>query len=262
MSLGFLSRLSILKNRQKNGSAPQPAPLQPIRGQTNHTNNVSNAKAQGLPLPTSALLNKAAAQAYIASGKGLWPFTKDAYDAPTRHPNATIISWDKPRIVLLRNFVTPQEVEHFIGLAASGWTRSEVVDDEHAQSEARTSYGAWLNGARRTPVVKGVQARIADLLSIPETFGESIYVLRYAHGQKYKAHADNCNQPGVALAASCKGFLERAGGPACGSGAGGVTCGDRLATVITYLQYVYEISLSDRADNFVSALRQEPCWLP
>ena len=31
-------------------------------------------------------------------------------------------------------------------------------------------------------------------------------------------------------------FLQRARGPACGPGGGGVTCGDRLATAIMYLR--------------------------
>jgi len=67
--------------------------------------------------------------------------------------------------------------------------------------------------------------------------GESIYVLRYATGQKYEAHTDHCHHAaGEALAPSCRAFLARAGGPACGPGVGGVTCGDRLATLILYLQ--------------------------
>lgn len=35
---------------------------------------------------------------------------------------------------------------------------------------------------------------------------------------------------------SCIKFLKRAGGPGCGPGAGGVTCGDRVATLIMYLK--------------------------
>lgn len=56
--------------------------------------------------------------------------------------------------------------------------------------------------------------------------------------QKYDVHNDHCAQgPGdYAGQASCREFLERAGGPGCGPGHGGVTCGDRLATVILYLR--------------------------
>ena len=43
--------------------------------------------------------------------------------------------------------------------------------------------------------------------------------------------------PGVASnPAECQPFLEMGGGPRCGPGAGGVTCGDRLATFITFLR--------------------------
>jgi len=73
-------------------------------------------------------------------------------------------------------------------------------------------------------------------LTEPNRAGESIYVLRYDLGQKYEAHADNCRQAGSELTASCQSFLRRAGGPECGASAGGVTCGDRIATAIMYLQ--------------------------
>lgn len=40
--------------------------------------------------------------------------------------------------------------------------------------------------------VRAVQRRIHELVGIPEQFGESIYVLRYALGQRYDQHNDNC----------------------------------------------------------------------
>jgi len=129
--------------------------------------------------------------------------------------------------------------------------RSEVVADDREQDESRTSYGAWLNGPRRDGRVRLIQHRIHQLVGIPEEFGESLYVLRYAIGQKYEAHADQCStgltQPrkegekAPALPESCAGFLNRAGGPKCGGPpGGGVTCGDRLATVILTLNAATE----------------------
>lgn len=41
---------------------------------------------------------------------------------------------------------------------------------------------------------------------------------------------------GQPVTSSCEEFLERAGGPKCGPGGGGITCGDRLATVVLYLR--------------------------
>lgn len=38
------------------------------------------------------------------------------------------------------------------------------------------------------------------------------------------------------ILASCRDFMVRAGGPGCGPGAGGITCGDRLASLLIYLK--------------------------
>ena len=49
--------------------------------------------------------------------------------------------------------------------------------------------------------------------------------------------ADHCARAhGQPDGEACRAFLARASGPGCGPGAGGVTCGDRLATVILYLE--------------------------
>ena len=123
--------------------------------------------------------------------------------------------------------------------------------------------------------MREIQSRIHSLIGIPEAFGESLYVLSYRRGQKYEAHTDHCaavstvrvregkvghaelhnctatcweswcptlarglrvQASGDASSPSCRAFLERAGGPQCGAGGGGATCGDRLATVILYLR--------------------------
>ncbi len=144
-------------------------------------------------------------------------------------------------MVHFKNFLSPKEVDHLIQLAESGFTRSEVVSDSQAVSQSRTSYGTWLNGARRTEAVYKIQNRIAQVTGIPEAFGESLYVLRYEKGQKYEMHTDHCrsntgeNEKEI-LTPSCKEFLKRAGGPQCGLEGGGQTCGDRLATFIIYLK--------------------------
>ncbi|PSC68393.1 putative prolyl 4-hydroxylase 10 isoform A [Micractinium conductrix] len=115
--------------------------------------------------------------------------------------------------------------------------RSEVVSDEGTQQEVRTSSGAWLNGEKRDAKIVEIQQRISRLVGIPEAFGESIYVLRYELGQEYLMHNDHCSEiPGEPPSQSCREFLQRAGGPGCGPGAGGVTCGDRLLTMIMYLR--------------------------
>jgi hypothetical protein len=49
--------------------------------------------------------------------------------------------------VLIRDFLTPDEVQHMIQ-QATDFERSEVVA-EQKQHYARTSSGSWLNGAKR-----------------------------------------------------------------------------------------------------------------
>eukprot|EP00887_Chlorella_sp_A99_P006413 scaffold3.g6413.t1 len=168
---------------------------------------------------------------------GGWQLSQAVFDRALHAPNATLISPASPRVVLVRHFLSSEEVEHLIGLAGDEFARSEVVADGEKQQDVRTSYGAWLTGEKRDDVVLGIQHRIHDLVGIPEEFGESLYVLRYADGQRYDAHPDNCAlERGKPDSDACRSFLARAGGPGCGPGAGGVTCGDRLATVILYLR--------------------------
>ena len=79
------------------------------------------------------------------------------------------------------------------------------------------------------------QERIHRLIGVPQGFGEGLYVLNYRNGQKYEAHSDQCmdGYAGKEVAdAACLDFLKRAGGPQCGPGKGGPTCGDRVATFI------------------------------
>ncbi|GAB4822020.1 hypothetical protein N2152v2_009066 [Parachlorella kessleri] len=168
---------------------------------------------------------------------GGWQLTRGIFDRALAHPNATLVSTHSPRLVLVRGFLSGQEVEHLVGLAQGDLARSEVVSDQESRQDIRTSYGAWLTGRKRDAKVLEIQDRIHQLIGIPERFGESMYVLRYENGQKYDAHVDACAQvKGVAGTESCRGFLKRAEGPGCGPGAGGITCGDRLATFIIYLR--------------------------
>ncbi|PRW59635.1 putative prolyl 4-hydroxylase 10 isoform A [Chlorella sorokiniana] len=169
---------------------------------------------------------------------GGWKLTWEMFDRATKHPNATVVSWSSPRVVLIKDFLAPDEIEHLVHQATGGFERSEVVTDGEKRDTARTSFGSWLSGHKRSEKVRAVQHRIHELVGIPEAFGESLYVLQYAQGQKYDVHNDHCAQgPGdYAGQTSCREFLERAGGPGCGPGHGGVTCGDRLATVILYLR--------------------------
>lgn len=36
------------------------------------------------------------------------------FDQATKHPNATVVSWSSPRVVLIRDFLAPEEIEHTV----------------------------------------------------------------------------------------------------------------------------------------------------
>lgn len=166
---------------------------------------------------------------------GAWRFTREVYDRALGLPGASVLSDTRPRLVLLRDFLAPDEVAALIDDARDRLTRSEVVAGEggDAESSVRTSRGAW---ARDTAVLRRVQARIHRVVGAPESFGEGIYVLNYQLRQKYEAHNDHCMDTGDVADRGCDGLLRQGGGPGCGPGAGGPTCGDRMATFVMYLK--------------------------
>ena len=166
---------------------------------------------------------------------GSWNLTQEVYDKAIQHPNAKIMSFDNPRLVLFPSFMTEEETDHLIDLAKKDLKRSHVVTDskDDEVSNARTSYGAW---PPHNDFMQMIEDRIHRLVGIPHEFGEGMYVLNYKQGQEYKAHNDNCKGTrGTDVTQSCKDFLKRAGGPECGPGHGGVSCGDRVATFIIVL---------------------------
>lgn len=49
---------------------------------------------------------------------GGWQLMRAAWDRAARHPNATVLSPHAPRVLLVRGFLSPSEVEHLVTLAA------------------------------------------------------------------------------------------------------------------------------------------------
>lgn len=78
--------------------------------------------------------------------QGGWKFTKKVYDYAARHPAATVVNWDEPRLILYKSFLTPQEVAHLIVVAKENLVRSNVLSESGGEeaSSVRTSSGAWL----------------------------------------------------------------------------------------------------------------------
>jgi len=146
-------------------------------------------------------------------------------------PNATILSSNQPILVSVPQLLTGSEAAELIERAQGGLRRSRVVSD-HLDRDAlkRTSAGGWL---KNDPFVDMIDERLHRLVGIPRAYGESLHVLKYSPDQEYRAHMDSCRERNQSE--SCTRFLRRGGGPSCGPLAGGLTCGDRMLTVIVYL---------------------------
>ena len=96
------------------------------------------------------------------------------------------MSFDKPRVVVFRSFITPDEVRHIITVAKEKMERSHVLSasEDDIVDDARTSFGAWPG---RDTIIDAVVDRLHRIVGIPFGFGEDIYVLNYQLGQKYDA---------------------------------------------------------------------------
>ncbi|KDD74086.1 hypothetical protein H632_c1583p0 [Helicosporidium sp. ATCC 50920] len=168
---------------------------------------------------------------------GGWSLTPEVYDQAAMHPAAEVLSLSLPRLVHFPSFLSPDEVEHFVNVSLAHLKRSEVVsaDTDKLVDNARTSFGTW---PPRDEVIGRIEDRIHRLVGIPREFGEEIYVLNYKQGQQYEAHNDHCVDHLTKAPAdpACVQFLQRAGGPKCGPGGGGPSCGDRVATFILQLR--------------------------
>lgn len=73
---------------------------------------------------------------------GGWNYTQEIYDLVLKHPNAKVVHWDDPRIILVKKFLSPDEVDHMKKVAESGYERSIIVSEKKVQS-SRTSEGSW-----------------------------------------------------------------------------------------------------------------------
>ena len=194
-----------------------------------------------------------------------WRLTREAYDHATTVPGARVLSDANPRLVLLKNFLSPEETQHFVDVNKDRLRPSEVVTAAGDQRDpSRTSSGAWVE---EDDVVRRVTARIHSVASVPESYGEQIYVLNYKRKEKYSAHNDHCMDTGDKPDAGCMRMLRQGGGPECGREKGGPSCGDRLATFIMYLKApakggrtVFPESAVTRARLAADVDRSSPDW--
>lgn len=97
-----------------------------------------------------------------------------------------------PRIVLLGNVLSDEECEALIDQSETRLERSAVVGDADGVDqldERRTSRGKGFQRGE-TDLLARIEARLAALVNWPLERGEGLTVLRYEHGNEYRAHYD------------------------------------------------------------------------
>jgi prolyl 4-hydroxylase len=103
-----------------------------------------------------------------------------------------LFALNAPRVVLFGGLLSAQECDEMVRLARPKVTRSTVVNaatgayDVH---EARTSRGTYFERGENE-LVRRIEARIAELTSLPVEHGEPIQILHYLPGAEYKPHYD------------------------------------------------------------------------
>lgn len=145
-----------------------------------------------------------------------------ALTSPTRRSYDIALLCTAPRVVLVENFLTDSECDHLIKSSVESLQRAQVVDIHTGQNyidNVRTCSNTWLS---EDPVVDAIENRIAELVKIPKSHGETLSVLRYTVGQEFKPHHDyfDPNIPGF------QNWIDQQG--------------QRIATVLLYLSDVEE----------------------
>jgi len=115
--------------------------------------------------------------------------------------SAELIS-EEPRIILFEDFLSRDDCEALIRLAAPDLQRSRVATG--TETPSRTSHGTFLTGRKETePVVLRVEEKIAQCLKRSEVLrfkagyrkplikSEALQVVRYQKGEFYNEHYDN-----------------------------------------------------------------------
>jgi prolyl 4-hydroxylase len=129
---------------------------------------------------------------------------------------------ETPKILIIHDFLTPEECDYLIMIARPALARSTVVNESQGRGAndvdpRRTSQGTFLMRQQRDALVHSIENRLSALSGFPKENGEAIQVLFYEKGAEYQPHYDffDPKSPGGAV------HLLRGG--------------QRAATVIMYL---------------------------
>lgn len=108
------------------------------------------------------------------------------------HRVRVLSSMTLPRVLVFGGLLGDAECRDLMALAAPRLVRSETVDNATGGSEvnaARTSDGMFFERGE-TPLIRTLEARIAELLRWPVEHGEGLQILRYRPGAEYRPHHD------------------------------------------------------------------------
>lgn len=97
-----------------------------------------------------------------------------------------------PRIVVLKNVLSPEECAELAAQVSGRMTRSSVIANANGGTEThshRTSRGGMFQRGE-TALVERIEARIASLVNWPVDHGEGLQVLSYGPGDEYRPHFD------------------------------------------------------------------------
>ena len=142
--------------------------------------------------PAAAAASAVAADAAVpTSSTEILASSPNIIDASDRGVRI-LFALNAPRIVLFGGLLSAEECDEMVRLATPKLTRSTVVNaatgayDVH---EARTSRGTHFERGEND-LVRRIEARIAELTSLPVENGEPIQILHYLPGAEYKPHFD------------------------------------------------------------------------
>ncbi len=97
-----------------------------------------------------------------------------------------------PHIQTIDDFLDMETCAELIAYASPNLKRSTVVDNrtgKNVHDPARTSFTVFFE-KNETPTLKRIQGLAAKLANVDEQYLEGLQVVRYMHGQFYRAHHD------------------------------------------------------------------------
>lgn len=118
---------------------------------------------------------------------------KDSFTEPDHNKSkCTQEMRDKLNMVVIDNFLTPEECDHVIAIAEPKLKRSTVMGDKNDEiTDYRTSDNIFMR-RNEDPILARISDRVHKMVGIPIENQEALQILRYKEGKYYKQHYDAC----------------------------------------------------------------------